>query len=46
MNTQTRKSALKDDINILHVGRQEIYKGTHLIINAVENFSIYFLKLI
>jgi glycosyltransferase involved in cell wall biosynthesis len=30
---------LKDDINILHVGRQETYKGTHLIINAVEKLQ-------
>lgn len=33
---------LKDDINILHVGRQEIYKGTHLIINAVEKLQHIF----
>ena len=33
---------LKDDINILHVGRQEIYKNTHLIINAVEKLQHIF----
>ena len=36
------EKALKDDINILHVGRQEIYKGTHLIINAVEKLQHIF----